>query len=126
MEENDHKEKQNLNGEIDPFSRLLFGNRNYRKTNEEDENNSEEKKEHLSISHNKSNRMDDWFFGSRRREQNGAPSNQNQIENLPNNVDFDLLMETIDMFIETSNQYKPLFKNIPHFFNQFIEKFKTK
>ncbi|MFK9094326.1 hypothetical protein [Bacillus salipaludis] len=126
MEENGHKEKQNLNGEIDPFSRFLFGNRNHRETYEEDENNSDEQKEHLSFSHNRSNRIDNWLFGSRRTEQDGAPSNQNQIENSPNNVDFELLMETIHMFIETSNQYKPLFKNIPNFFNQFIEKFKTK
>ena len=126
MEENDQKEKQNLHGEIDPFSRFLFGHRNHRETYEEDENNSEEQKEHVSYSHNRSNQIDDWFFGSRRTEPDGAPSNQNQIENPPSNVDFELLMETIDMFIETSKQYKPFFKDISLFFNQFIEKLKSK
>ncbi|QCJ44729.1 hypothetical protein FAY30_24165 [Bacillus sp. S3] len=126
MEENDHKGKQGLNGEMDHFSRFLFGNRHHRETYKEDENNSEEHEEHLSFSHNRSNRIDHWLFGPRRTEQDGTLSNQNQVENLPNNLDFELLMETIDMFIETSNQYKPLFKKIPLFFNQFIKEFKTK
>ncbi|WP_066063119.1 hypothetical protein [Neobacillus soli] len=126
MEENDHKEKQNLNGEIDPFSRFLFGNRNHRETYEVAENNSQEQKESSSFSHNRSDRFDDWFFDARKTEKKGTSSNQNQIENLLHNVDSGLLIETIEMFIETSKQYKPFFKGIPLFLNQFIKKFKSK
>ncbi|MFJ5714255.1 hypothetical protein [Neobacillus sp. NPDC093127] len=125
MEENYNKEKQKPNGEIDPFSSFLFGNSKQRETYKESENNSQEQKEYSSFL-SRSNRIDDWFFGSRGKEQNSDPTTQNQIENLLNNVDFELLMETIDMLVDTSNQFKPLIKEITPFFNQFIKKFKTK
>jgi hypothetical protein len=128
LAENDNKQKQKPNGEIDHFSRFLFGNSKYRETYKEGENNSQElpeQKEQSSFD-SRSNRNNDWFFGSRRKEP--APSSQtpqNQIENLLNNVDVELLMETIDMFFTTSEQLKPLFKEITPFFHRFSKKFKS-
>jgi hypothetical protein len=34
-------------------------------------------------------------------------------------------METIDMFVPTSEQFKPLFKEITPFINRFSKKFKS-
>ena len=97
---NDNKQKQKPNGEIDPFSRFIFGNRKQRETYTESENNSQELPEQNEQSSfdNRSNRTDDWFFGSRRKEPTqSAPTIQNQIENYINNVDIELLMETYDI-----------------------------
>ena len=68
----------------------------------------------------RSNRFDDWFLNSRRKKPaTSAQTIRNQIENLLNNVDFELLMETIDMVVTSSKQLKPLFKEITPFFRTF-------
>ena len=54
-----------------------------------------------------------------------AQTPQNQIENFINNLDFELLMETYDMLVDTSKQLKPLMKEITPFFHQFSKKFKS-
>ena len=128
MEGNENKQKQKPNGEIDPFSRLIFGNRKQRETYTERENNAQEfleQNEHSS-SDSSSNRIDDWFFGSRRKEPTqSVPTTQNQIENFINNVDIELLMETYGMLIDTSKQLKPLMKEITPVFHRFSKKFKS-
>ena len=123
---NDNKQK--TNGEIDPFSRFIFGNRKQRETYTESENNSQELPEQNEQSSfdNRSNRTDDWFFGSRRKEPTqSAPTIQNQIEDYINNVDIELLMETFDTLVTTSKQLKPLLKEITPFFHRFSKKFKS-
>ena len=125
---NDNKQKQKPNGEIDPFSRFIFGNRKQRETYTESENNSQELPEQNEQSSfdNRSNRTDDWFFGSRRKEPTqSAPTIQNQIEDYINNVDIELLMETYDTLVTTSKQLKPLMKEITPFFHRFSKKFKS-
>ena len=120
--------KQKTNGEIDPFSRFIFGNRKKRETYTESENNSQELPEQNEQSSfdNRSNRTDDWFFGSRRKEPTqSAPTIKNQIEDYINNVDIELLMETIDTIVTTSKQLKPLMKEITPFFHRFSKKFKS-
>jgi DUF4097 and DUF4098 domain-containing protein YvlB len=126
--ENDNKQKQEPNGEIDRFSRLMFGNSKHRETYKEGEKNSQElpeQKEQSSID-SRSNQSDDWFFGFRRKEEKEEPANithttQNQIENLLNNK---LLMESIDMFVTSSKQLQPLFKEITPILHRFSKKFK--
>jgi hypothetical protein len=84
-----------------------------------------EQKEQSSF-YSTTNRIDDWFFGSRRKEpETSTYTTHKQIENLLNNVDFDLLMETIDMFVTTAKQFKPLFKEITPFINRFSIKLKS-
>ena len=125
---NDNKQKQKPNGEIDPFSRFIFGNRKQRETYNESENNSQELPEQKNQSSfdNRSNRIDDWFFGSRRKEPTqSAPTIQNQIEDYINNVDIELLMETYDTLVTTSKQLKPFIKEITPFFHRFSKKFKS-
>jgi hypothetical protein len=74
----------------------------------------------------RTNRKDDLFFGFWRIEPaTSTHTTQNQIDNLLKNVDLELLMETIDMFVTTSKQFKPLFKEIPPFMHRFSKKFKS-
>ena len=123
---NDNKQK--TNGEIDQFSRFIFGNSKQRETEKESENNSQEfleQNEQTSFDRN-SNCIDDWFFGSRRKEPTQSTLTiQNQIEGYINNVDIELLMETYDTLVTTSKQLKPLIKEITPFFHQISNKFKS-
>lgn len=127
--DNDNEQKQGSNEEIDRFSLLMFGNRD-RGSYKEGENNYNspempEQKEQSSFE-STSKRNDDWFFGSRRKEpETSTNTTPNQIEDLLNNVDFDLLMETIDMCVTTFEQFKPLFKEFIPFINRFSKKFKS-
>jgi hypothetical protein len=121
-------QKQKPDGEIVDFSRFLFGNNKHSETYKESEHHSQEfleQNEHSSFDR-RSNRIDDWFFGSRRKEPTSrAQTTQNQIENFINNLDFELIMETYDTFVETSKQLKPLMKEISPFFHRFSKKFKS-
>ncbi|MCM2535929.1 hypothetical protein NDK43_31115 [Neobacillus pocheonensis] len=122
MVENDNKRKQEPNREVDHFSRFMFGNSKYRETYKSVENNSQElpeQKEQSSFD-SRSSRSNDWFFGIRRNESaTSTHTTQNKIENFLNNVDFELLMETVDMFVTTSKQFKPLLKEITPIFRRF-------
>jgi len=151
--------KKEPNGELDQFSRLMFGANKRREGNKKDESSSQEiydrkimfgtqqyreghkKNERTSQevrdeneaphSNRRTNQFDNWFFASGRNEEEySTPTPQNQLEqqigNLLNNVDLGLLMETVDMLVETTKQYKPLLKEITPMFNQFIKKFKSK
>jgi hypothetical protein len=123
---NDNKQK--LNGEMDHFSRFMSRNSKHRETYRENENNSQEfpkQNEHSSFD-SQSNRIDDWVFGFKRKEPTqSSPTIQNQIENLINNVDIELLMETFDTIVTSSKQLKPLMKEITPFFHRFSKKFKS-
>lgn len=129
LEEIENIQEQKPNGKVDLFSRLMFGNRKHRETHNEGDNNSKELSEHEkkepSSFDNRSHRNEDWILGFRR---NGAvtrkQTTQNQIENILNNVDVELLMETIDILVTTSKQLKPLFKEVTPFILRFIKKFK--
>lgn len=133
LQEDDNHLKKEPNRELDRFSRFMFGVRKQREENKKDEDISQdnpEQKEAPSI-HRKTNKFDNWFFGSRRQEvESSAPTRQNQleqqVENILNQVDIGLLMETIDMLVETTKQYKPILKKFTPMFNQFKKKFKSK
>ena len=60
------------------------------------------------------------FLNSRRKKPaTSAQTIQNQIENLLNNVDLELLMETYDTVVTSSKQLKPLINKITPFFRKF-------
>ncbi|WML58899.1 hypothetical protein [Neobacillus sp. PS2-9] len=123
MQENGEQMKRKPNRKLDRFSSFIFG---HREAVNNDDNHSQEFPEHKDDSSFESRSVDDWFFGSRRKEP--APQNyttQNQIENYLNNIDLALLMETIDMFVTTTKQYKPLFNEITPFLKKFSKKFKS-
>jgi hypothetical protein len=130
--ENDSQEfpeqKQKQNGETDHFSRFFFGNNKHRETYKNGENNSQEipeQKKRMSYE-SISNRNNDWFFGVRRKQYTPSPQTiQDQIENILKNVDLELLMETVDMFVTTTKQLKPLIKEITPIFHRFSKKSKS-
>lgn len=132
MEGNDHNQKQKSNTEMDPFSRLMFGNRKPRETYKESENNSQEileQNEQFSFDNRQNRNGNDWLFGRRRKEPASGnlsrqKQTQNQIENFINNVDIGLLMKTFDTIVTTSKQFKPLINEISPFFSKINKKFK--
>lgn len=114
--------------EGDRFSRLMLGERKYRKIYQEDESHSEEfpKRKEQSFFRNRRNLKDDWLWGPRRKQPAAkthfTPKN---IESFLENVDLELLMETVDMFVTTAKQYKPFINEIRPFFQRFSKKFKS-
>jgi hypothetical protein len=121
LEEKDHHQKHKSNREIDPFSRLMFGNRKPREPHKESDHDSQEipeQNEQASFK-TRANHDGDWLFGRRREEPASSP-----VENFINNVDIGLLMETFDTLVETTKQYKPIIKGIAPFFSKFTNKFK--
>ena len=126
--EDDNQQKQESNGEMDRFSRFMFRNSNNREAYKVVEDNSLEwpkQKEHRS-SGRRTNQMDNWIFGFRRKEpETRTQAIQNKIENILNIVDYEKLMETIDMCVDTSKQLKPLFKEVSPFLDRFSKKFKS-
>jgi hypothetical protein len=127
LAENDKDYKPN--GENDRFTRLMFGNRNRNSHFDDTEDDSQFKSEQKYNSHfvRESNDFDDWFLGNRRKvSAKKSTTNLNPIENTLKNVDIELLMETMHMFVTTSNQYKPIIKEISPLFNRFLKKFKSK
>ncbi|MDQ1144184.1 hypothetical protein QE429_001011 [Bacillus sp. SORGH_AS 510] len=111
------------NRELDRFSSFMFGQRDAYNKDDNQSMEFPEQKEHSSF---KSSSGDDWFLGSRRNEPDHHRSKtQSQLEDHMNNIDFVLLMETIDMFVATANQYKPLFNEVTPIFQKFIKKFKS-
>lgn len=127
MEEKDHHQKHKSNREIDPFSRLMFGNRKPREPHKESEEHSQETPEQNEQASFKTraNHDDHWFFG-RRREEPASENKKSQspVENFINNVDIGLLMETLDTIVETTKQYKPIIKGIAPYLSKFTNRFK--
>ena len=125
MAENDKQQNQKPNEEIDRFSQFFFGKSSHRESDKKAENDSQvlsEQKEQPSYD-DRNNRNNDWFFGVKRKDDTPSPqTDQNHIETILNNVDFELLMETIDMLVTTT---QPLIKEITPFFHRFIKKFKS-
>lgn len=121
--EKDYKPK----GENDTFTRLMFGNS--KQSDIMDESADHQVKSEQKYNSNfgrKSNGHDDWFWGNRRKApEKKSTKHLNLIENTLKNVDLEMLMETMHMFVTTSNQYKPIMKEISPFFNRFLKKFKS-
>ncbi|MEH6955569.1 hypothetical protein [Neobacillus drentensis] len=111
MDGKDHHQKEKSTKEMDPFSRFMFGNRKSRRSNH-----STERMEPKA----------DWFFGRRRKgnENKETQTTQNKLENMMNNVDIELLLETYDTFVTTTEQYKPILKGIVPLISKFTNKFK--
>jgi hypothetical protein len=123
LEEKDHHQKHKSNREIDPFSRLMFGNRERepREPHKESDHDSQEipeQNEQASFK-TRANHDGDWLFGRRREEPASSP-----VENFINNVDIGLLMETFETIVETTKQYKPIIKGIAPYLSKFTNKFK--
>lgn len=105
----------------------MFGNRKPREPHKESDHDSQEipeQNEQASFK-TRANHDGDWLFG-RRREEPASENKKSQgpVENFINNVDFGLLMETLDTIVETTKQYKPIIKGIAPYFSKFTKRFK--
>ena len=111
MDGKDHHQKEKSTREMDPFSRFMFGNRKPRRSNHSTE---------------RTEPKGDWFFGRRRKgnENKETQTTQNKLENMMNNVDIELLLETYDILVTTTEQYKPILKGIVPLISKFTNKFK--
>ena len=111
--EQQKKRDTSSNHEVDPFSAFMFGKPriNEDKINEVKIN---EDKEPKSFS------TDDWIFGNNhRRHAKTEAEEDHQINQLLNNVlsqmNTEEVMKNIDVFIETAQEFKPLWKKLyPH------------
>ena len=118
MEEHEHRtQNQKSTKEKDDFSRFMFGERQPRGSDHSEERSSTRPK------HN-----DDWFWGrgrgSSNKDNHTQTTVQNKVESFIDNVDVGLLFDTYDTIVKTTEQYKPLFKEIAPFFSKFTNKFK--
>ncbi|NHM32884.1 hypothetical protein [Neobacillus terrae] len=108
---------------IDPMAKFLFGGRRFQEDNQEEdfESNHSERKDfrwqQRPVSRQR-NQGNDWLLGGR----NHRSQPQNEIEKVLNQVDYELLMETIDSCYNSYQQIKPL---VFPYLQKFIGKFKS-
>jgi hypothetical protein len=106
--EQQKKRDTSSNHEVDPFSAFMFG-----KPRIKDEKINEDKEP-------KSFSTDDWILGSNHRgHAKTEAEEEHQINQLLNNVlsqmNTEEVMKNIDLFIETAQEFKPLWKKFyPH------------
>jgi hypothetical protein len=110
-----HGDQKRPKGHVDPFSSLMFG------INRGDDKEEESTEESLPSETERSDepQWDPWLFG-KREDHKHTPSNQ--IENLLDQVDLFLLMETVDEAIKTYKMYQPIFQEITPLFKKFLKK----
>ncbi|MGV3263473.1 hypothetical protein [Cytobacillus pseudoceanisediminis] len=115
MSGKDNEQTDPFTKQIDPFTSLMFG-----KGNDDESYPDRETKQNIAA--DKTSHFDNWIFGPKQKEKNSEKSTaQNPIEDFLNEIDFILLMETIDSIRNSSKQLKPLVKKlIP-----YLEKFKS-
>ncbi|PFP30882.1 hypothetical protein COJ96_02660 [Bacillus sp. AFS073361] len=114
MEDNERQRKSTRGR--DHFSKVMFGDRQPRGTSQSKDS-----------SEPRTNRYDNWFFGRGKKQDEHKQQEQSfhdKVENIMNNVDLELLFDTYDTIVTTTEQYKPLFKEMAPFFSKFTDKFK--
>ena len=106
----DHKDKRESmpQHESDPFRDFMFGKRVV---------NDDVKQEDVRKSDSKGN--DDWLFGRPTKKQTSSEE-KNTLNDFLSQIDTEKLMENVDLFLETSNELKPLWKKI----SPYLQKFK--
>ncbi|WP_400246511.1 hypothetical protein AB3U99_06555 [Niallia sp. JL1B1071] len=127
----DEKEKKDVitkeETEIDHLSLFMFGtnSRSIRK---------KEKREHSQLideepSIRRGVKGDDWILGRgngkpnqvEENEENEESANFDAIANFLNQIDLELLMKNVDMFMTSANDLKPIFKKITPFIKKWMD-----
>jgi len=113
----EHEEKKDTSSyrEIDPFTAFMFG-----KPRSTDENNHTEHVQHESFSE------DDWFLRRKNRthwkkEKEEENETDNMLNDFLNQVNIEELMKNIDLFIETAQEFKPLWKKASPIINKWLK-----
>lgn len=111
MEEQKKKDPTS-NHEVDPFTAFMFG-KSRLKAETLDETINEEKQD-TSFS------TDDWIFGRHHRshsktERDGHQQINHVVNQFLNQLNTEEVMKNVDLFVETAQELKPLWKKLsPH------------
>jgi replicative superfamily II helicase len=93
--------------EVDPFTAFMFGKPRIKDQTKQAED-----------LQNESSSKDDWLFGKRSFKQNKVEEENKTdhvLNDFLNKIDTDEIMKNVDLFIETAQEFKPLWKKIyPH------------
>lgn len=133
--QNDKNEVKAEN-DYDRMTSFMFGNRRFSDTKHKDDFNSpSEKSQSHEITesnqhgpfHRNTERGNDWLFGFNQKTQRGNRNRKlSPYERILDQVDYDLLMDTIDSGMKSYQSIKPLFSGASPFLQKFTKKFQSK
>jgi len=111
--------------EIDHFSLFMFGtnSRSIRKNEKIDH----ERLSDEQPSYNRRMKGDNWILGRggggdiNQVEEKEENENFDAIANFINQIDIELLMKNVDMFMTSANDLKPIFKKITPFLKKWMD-----
>ncbi|WP_428911373.1 hypothetical protein [Niallia sp. Krafla_26] len=105
--EHEEKKESKSKHEEDPFASFMFGKRKVKDDiGEKDER-------------SKSRDSYDWLFGKPIKNKS-QDKEKNTIDDFLSQIDTEKLMENVDLFLETTQELKPLWKKV----SPYLQKFK--
>lgn len=113
--------------EMDHFSLFMFGTNSRSIRKKESPEHSQQTDVEPSIS--RGVKGDDWILGRSNRQSNQVEekeekeenANFDAVANFINQIDLELLMKNVDMFMTSANDLKPLFKKITPFVKKWMD-----
>ncbi|MED5098850.1 hypothetical protein MHH96_11915 [Niallia sp. FSL K6-0212] len=123
----DEKDKEKIEEEeieIDHFSMFMFGtNRQSVRKKQQIEHSQHNDKE---PSYNRREKGDDWILGrsggnTKQVEEKDENVNIDAVTNFLNQIDLELLIKNVDMFMTSANDLKPIFKKITPFIKKWMD-----
>ncbi len=127
----DEKEKNEMKSEeeaeVDHFSLFMFGTNSRSLRKNKNVVHSQLTEEEPSI--RRRVKGDDWIFGRgngkssqvEENEENEESANFDAIATFLNQIDLELLMKNVDMFMTSANDLKPIFKKITPFIKKWMD-----
>lgn len=127
----DEKEKNEMKSEeeaeVDHFSLFMFGTNSRSLRKKENVDHSQLTEEEPSI--RRKVKGDDWILGRgngksnqvEENEENEESANFDAIATFLNQIDLELLMKNVDMFMTSANDLKPIFKKITPFIKKWMD-----
>lgn len=133
-----HDDKKEVKAEkdYDRMTSFLFGNRRFSDTrhkvdfnshNEESQSREIPESNQHGPFHRNAERGNDWLFGFNQKSQRGNRNRKlSPYERILDQVDYDLLMDTIDSGMKSYQSIKPLFSGASPYLQKFMKKFQSK
>lgn len=127
----DEKEKNEMKSEeeteVDHFSLFMFGTNSRSLRKKENVDHSQLTEEEPSF--RRKVKGDDWILGRgngksnqvEENEENEESANFDAIATFLNQIDLELLMKNVDMFMTSANDLKPIFKKITPFIKKWMD-----
>lgn len=98
---------------VDHFSMFMFGTNHQRKTTIDIDKDS--------IHSSKRVRGDQWILGGKKEELSEETEIPNALENFINQIDLELLMKNIDLFMASTKDLKPILKKVSPFIKKWMD-----